>query len=141
MIKIRMAMMSESQKIRKLEERVWGEKNVTDKWDIANFVRFGYVFVAKEKNKIIGAIIAMKTKDNKVYVGDWIVDKKYRRKRVGTMLYKALIKKVGRKTVIAFIDPNNGKSLKAHSMLGFRIIREVEDAYNLGKSYKLVSKR
>jgi L-amino acid N-acyltransferase YncA len=141
MIRICKAKINESQKIRKLEEKVWKEKNVTDKYDIANFVRFGYVFVAKEKNKIIGAIIAMKTKVDKIYVGDWVVDKRYRRKGIGTMLYKALIRKVEGKTLIAFVEPNNTKSLKAHSRLGFRIIRKIEDTYNLGKSCRLLLKR
>jgi predicted N-acetyltransferase YhbS len=86
------AKVKEAQEIRKLEEKVWGE-DVVNKYDIPMFVRFGYVFVAKDKGKIIGAICSYFTKVGELYVCDWVVDKNYQGKKIGTDLYKALIKK------------------------------------------------
>lgn len=141
MITITTAKINESQEIRRLEENVWKEKNVTDKYDIANFVRFGYVFVAKEENRVVGAIIAMKTRDDKIYVSGWVVHKKYRRKGIGTQLYKALIRKTKGKKIIVFVEPNNKISLKAHKKIGFRVVRKISDPYNLGEGCRLLLRK
>ncbi|MCX6735900.1 MAG: hypothetical protein NTZ13_02355 [Candidatus Parcubacteria bacterium] len=55
-IKITKAVTFESQEIRELETLVW-EEEVTNKYDVPMFVRFGYVFVAKIGDKIVGAMV------------------------------------------------------------------------------------
>lgn len=139
MTTITRAKINESQEIRRIEDKIWKEKNVTSKYDIANFVRFGYVFVAKEKGKIVGAIIAMRTKDDKIYVNDWFVKENHRGKGTGTMLYNALIKEAKGRKIIVFVMPDNKVSLKAHSKLGFKVVKKV-DAYNLGKTRILLER-
>ena len=47
-IKIVKAKIEDSQEIRNLETEVWGEE-CTNKYDIPMYIRFGYVYVAKEK--------------------------------------------------------------------------------------------
>jgi ribosomal protein S18 acetylase RimI-like enzyme len=126
-IQILRAKVSEAQEIRKLETKVWGEE-VVNKYDIPMFVRFGYVFVAKDKNKIVGAIIAYKTKDDDIYVCDWVVDQKYRNKKIGLKLYTKLINSV-KNPIITFLDPKRIPTIKAHELLGFKIVKKVNNAY------------
>jgi len=127
-ITISKAKVSESQKIRNLENKVWKEE-VTNKYDAPMFVWFGYVFVAKHNNKIIGAIISYPTNNNEVYVGDWIVDKEYRNNKIGQKLYNKLIKEVKEKAIVSFINPKNVRSLETHKKLGFKIIKKVKLNY------------
>lgn len=130
MIKVYKAKISDAQEIRQLETKVWGEEMV-NKYDIAMFVRFGWCFVAKTKNKMVGAIYSYQTKDNKVYVCDWIVDKNYRGKNIGMLLYKRLIKKLSGKDILTFLDLKNTPTLKAHQKLGFKVVKKVKNPYNL----------
>ena len=132
-MKIRKARINESQAIRKFEDRAWKEKNITSKYDIANFVRFGHVFVAEDRGKIVGLICAMETKDGEIYVEEWVVGEKCRGKGIGKHLYNELIKVARKKKILAFTQLGNKVSIKAHQKLGFKIIKKVEDAYNLGQ--------
>jgi RimJ/RimL family protein N-acetyltransferase len=133
MMEIRRAKVNESQAIRKFEAKAWKEKNLTSKYDMANSVRFSYVFVAADKKRIIGLICATRTRDDDINVDEWIVDKKYQGKGIGTKLYKRLLKEVGNKRILAFTQLSNKVSQKAHKKLGFNIAKKVEDAYNLGQ--------
>lgn len=130
---IRRAKINESQKIRKFEDRAWHEKNVTSECDMANAVRFSYVFVAIERDKIVGLICAVRTRNDDVYVEEWCVDEKYRGKGIGKKLYIRLLKEVGNKKILAFTQLSNKISQKAHCRLGFKIVEKVEDAYNTGE--------
>lgn len=124
---------SESQKIRKLEERVW-EKGVTSPYDAAAFAEHGYTFVAKDNNEIIGAIVAFKTRDNKIRVVDWIVDEKHRKRGIGFRLYNMLMKSVDNAPLITLVNSKNKTSIEGHKKLGFRIIKEIRDPYHRGRS-------
>ena len=130
-IRILKANVKDSQEIRRLETRVWKEE-VTNKYDIAMFIRFGYVFIAKDANKIIGGICAYRTNKGKIYVCDWFVDKEYRNKKVGMRLYQKLIR-VADADIVSFLDPENIPTLKAHMKLGFKIARKVKNAYGNAK--------
>ena len=130
-IKIRKAKIEDSQEIRNLETKVWGEE-CTNKYDIPMYIRFGYVYIAKEKDKIVGAICGYKTKNNKIYVCDWFVDKKYRNKKIGIKLYKRLISTV-KLPIITFLDPKRIPTMNAHKNLGFKVVKKVKNAYGLKK--------
>ncbi len=130
MVAISQAKIEEAQEIRKLETRVWGEE-VVNRYDIPMFVRFGYVFVAKEKNKIIGAICSYFTKDGELYVCDWVVDNKYQGRGVGINLYREFINNTKGKTLITFINSKNLRSLETHKKLGFQIAEEVDNPYRI----------
>lgn len=125
----------ECQEIRQLEEKAWGE-NVTSPYDIAFYVRFGYVFVAKVENKLVGVIIALKTKDDKIKVTDLVVDDNYRRRGIARELYLELLKLS--LPVIAFVNTKNEKSMNLHLKLGFKQVEEMEDPFYLGKKEKWV---
>ena len=118
----------DAQEIRKLEERVWGEE-VVNKYDITMFTRFGYVFVAKDGGKIVGAICSYFTKDKEFYVCDWVVDKSYQGKRIGINLYNMLIKKAKGIPLVSFINHKAIKSLELHKKLGFKIVNKVNNPY------------
>ncbi|PIR04350.1 MAG: hypothetical protein COV59_01290 [Candidatus Magasanikbacteria bacterium CG11_big_fil_rev_8_21_14_0_20_39_34] len=133
MIKIVRAKPSECQKVRRFEQMVWDEPCITSPWDIMFFVSYGYVFLAKEKEKIVGAIVAFKTKNDEVKITDWLVAKKYRRTGVGTKLYKRLKKDTKGMPIIAFVESKNTASLEGHKKLGFRCIKEVKDPFYLGE--------
>lgn len=130
MIVISQAKVSDSQEIRRLENKIWKEE-VVNKFDIPMFVRFGWCFVAKDNKKIIGAICSFPTRENEVYVSDVVVEKKYRRTRIGWRLYERLFKALKGKRFLGFIDPKNSVSLEFHKKLGFKAVAEVENAYDL----------
>lgn len=130
MVKIVKAKVSDAQEIRRLETRVWGEE-VVNKYDAPMFIRFGWCFAAKDKNKIVGAICSYLTKNNEVYVCDWVVDKRFRERSIGVNLYKKLLKAVPGKHIISFIDPKNIASLEAHKKLGFKIDKIMKNVYGL----------
>lgn len=133
MIRIRKPKPSEAQKIRLLETHVYGHE-VTNRYDMPMTVRHGYSYIAKDEHgKLVGAILALPTKDGQILVCDWVVDKRYRRKRIGCGLYERLLKSVKGKQVIAYIKPRNKASLNGHLKLGFKVYKRVRDAYNLGK--------
>ncbi|MGV8150326.1 MAG: GNAT family N-acetyltransferase [Candidatus Woesearchaeota archaeon] len=126
-LQILKAKIGDAQEIRKLETRIWGEE-VVNKYDIPMFVRFGYVFIAKDKNKIVGAICSYKTKKDEVYVCDWVVDEKYRNKNIGSKLYKKLINSVNY-PIITFLDPKLITTVRAHEKLGFKLFKRIDNAY------------
>ncbi|MBI2984989.1 MAG: GNAT family N-acetyltransferase [Candidatus Kerfeldbacteria bacterium] len=132
MIKISRAKPSESQKVREFERKVWGGPYMTGTYDIASFVSFGYVFLAKDQDEIIGAIIAMKTKNDEVYIADWFVHPKYRRTGIGTKLYERLKEDAQGLTIIAYIESKNIASLKGHEKLGFKRYRKTQDPFYIG---------
>jgi N-acetylglutamate synthase-like GNAT family acetyltransferase len=129
-IKISRAKVIDAQKIRRLEDKVWGEE-VVNKYDEPMFVRFDWCFVAKDKQKIVGAIIAYLTRNSEVFVSDWVVDKPYRGGDIGLSLYKKLIKETRGKNIITLIDPKNKPSLVAHKELGFKVVKTIKNAYGL----------
>jgi len=135
-ITISKAKVSDSQVIRKLEKKVWSEE-VVNKYDSPMLVRFGYVYVAKHEKKIVGAIIAYPTKDNEIYVCDWVVDSKYRGMNIGQRLYERLFKDVREKSIVSFIDPDNFPSMKTHLKLGFRVVRKIKNPYALNEGYRI----
>lgn len=139
-ITISRAKISDSQIVRKLEERVWSEE-VVNKYDAPMLVRFGYVYVAKHNKNMIGAIIAYQTKDDEIYVCDWVIDKEYRGKKIGQKLYEHLIGEVGKKPIVSFIDPKNIPSLEAHLKLGFKIVKKIKNPYALNEGYRILVKR
>ncbi|MBU5690074.1 MAG: GNAT family N-acetyltransferase [Candidatus Aenigmatarchaeota archaeon] len=138
-IRISKAKISDSQLIRKLERNVWSE-DVVSKWDASAFARFGYVYVAKHRGKIIGSIVAFKTKDDEIFVNDWVVHKKYRRKKVGQKLYERLIKDV-KQPIITFLDEKNTFLLKTHLKLGFKFVKRIKGPYNVNESYRIFVRR
>ncbi len=141
MIKIARAKPSDAQKIRALETKVWKEE-VTNRYDAPMFVRFGYAYVAKDRDKIIGALIAWQTRDNEIKVADWIVDERYRENGVGLRLYKRLLQDTKGKTIVSFVDTKNEPSLKAHLKLGFKVVKRVKDPFVLkGKPEFFVRKK
>ncbi|MCL4387078.1 GNAT family N-acetyltransferase [Patescibacteria group bacterium] len=127
MIKILKAKVEDSEELRKLETKIWGEE-VTNKYDLPEMIRFGYAYIAKDGKRIIGGIYADKTKDNRIYVYDWVVDEKYRREEIGEKLYKRLTSAT-KLPVITFLDPNNVPTIEAHKKMGFKILRRVKNAY------------
>lgn len=140
MIRISRAKPSDSEEVRKLETKVWNEE-VSNKYDIPMFIRFGYAFIAKDRKKIIGCIYGYKTNKNQVFVCDWFVDKNYRKKDIGIKLYKKLISSISC-PIVSFIDPKRIPTLNAHKKLGFKVLKKVKNAYGraegLEKGYKLL---
>ncbi len=96
------------------------------------FIRFGYVFVAKESETIVGAIIALPTKDGKIKVNDLVVHPNYHRKGIGTQLYQILIKEVLEKEIISVVEEDNIASLQMHRKLGFQVEQEIDDPFQVG---------
>lgn len=132
MIIITPANPSDSEAIRTLEKEAHGEE-VTSRYDAALMARFGYAYVAKEQGKVVGAITAWQTAKGEVNINDWVVNAAHRRQGVGEKLYLKLILETKGKIILSLVDIKNVASMKAHQKLGFKIVRKMQDAYQLGK--------
>lgn len=131
MITIAKAKISDAQKIRTFEQKEWNEKDIVGPYEAATFIRYGYAFVAKDKEDVVGVIIAMKTKGNEIKVIDWIVAEEYRRKKIGSRLYAALEKEVKGYTLLSFVECKNKESSEGHQKLGFKKIKKIKDAFGM----------
>lgn len=140
-IRITQAKPSDNLEILKLERKVWKEslnlKDVAGKYDLGSFIRFGLVFVAKHKNKIIGAIISFKAMGGEVFIADLVVDEKYRKIGIGTKLYNKVKNKVKTHSLITFVEERYKDSIRMHKKMGFKIKKKIKDVYGIGekKSY------
>ena|SRR3989344_7692091 len=133
MVTISKAKMYESSAIRKLEQQVWKDKDCTGKYENAYLTRFEYVFVAKEKNKIIGAILAMKTSKEEVYVEDVIIHPKWQGQGLGKRLYETLFAACGNLPVLALVNITNEASIKLHKELGFKGVKQIKNPFGVDK--------
>ena len=146
-VKIMKAKLADEKQILQLERRVWRNaqhlSDVADKYDLGSFIRFGYVFVAKHKAKTVGAIIAIRTNKDDVFVGDWVVDEKYRGKQVGRGLYERLLAAVKGTSIVTLVSSRYQTSIHAHQKLGFKEKRLIKDAYGVGEkeNYHLLYKK
>jgi len=146
-IKIIRAKPSNDLEILRLERKVWKEgfnlKDVSGKYDLGSFIRLGLVFVAKDKNKIVGAIISFRTEKGEIFIADWVVDEKYRNLGIGTKLYNKLKSSVKNRSLITFIETRYRDSIKMHKKMGFRIKKKVRDIYGIGdkKTYYVFVKK
>lgn len=116
--------------IRKLEQKIWKEE-VTNKYDMPIFIRYGHVFIAKDDEHIIGAIISFCTKNNEVFVTDLVVDKEYRGQGIAENLYKKLLTTVKGFDVISFLEIDRTETVLLHKKLGAKTIKKVDDAYGI----------
>lgn len=137
---IRKAKVEDTNKIFNLTKRVWNDRLAGNLFAIAEYIKFGYVFVAtEEKDKIAGAITALRTRDDKVYVSDIVIDKKYRKKGLASKLYKRLISYVGQREIIAFVDHDDSPSYYLHKKLGFYPEKKMKAPYGLGSMKEMYS--
>ena len=130
-IKIFKAKPSDTLEIMNLERKVWKNafnlEDVSGKYDLGSFIRLGLVFVAKEKNKIVGAIIAFGTAKGDIFLADWVVDEKYQNQGIGKKLYNRLIKNIKNRKLIAFVESRYKKSIISHKKMGFKIKKRIKD--------------
>ncbi len=99
MIRVHKAKIQDCFHIVELEKKVRHEKNVGNVYENSAFIKYGFVFVAKDESKIVGAIISFIGKNNSIYVSDLVVDPHYRGLGIGESLYKRLIKKTKGSTI------------------------------------------
>lgn len=127
-VRIRAASVKDAPGIRALEKRVWGHE-VTNKYDMPIFIRHGWTFVAVHKGVLVGAIVAIATREGNACVLDWVVLPSFRHHRVGVRLYAALCKAARGRAVECLVDSHNAPSIAAHRALGFKAVKRVKDAY------------
>lgn len=128
--------------IRKLEQRVWKEKDISGKYETGILARFEYVFVAKEKKKIVGAILAMKTATDEIYVTDIIVDPLWQHLGIAKKLYQTLIAACGNAALLALVDTANEHSIALHKELGFKGVKKIKDPFGVAlKSTSFLMRR
>lgn len=128
MIKISKAKKKDVLAIVELERETWEEFEVSNIYDVAVKVDLGYVFVAKDDNKLIGAIISFLSNKRFVYVEDIIIKKEYRGKGIGSKLYNKLINYV-KMPIRGLVSEEYKESQKLHEKLGFKKIKTVKNPY------------
>ena len=132
---------SDSPGIRKLEQQVWKDKVISSKYDSSYLIKFEYAFVAKEKNKIIGAILAMKTVKDEIYVEDIIISPKFQNHGIGKKLYETLLAHCGNVPVLASVTINNEALITLLKELGFKGVKKMQDPAVKEKSTSFLMRR
>lgn len=137
MIKIVQAKPSDTLKIMKLEQEVWKKefklKGVAGQYDLGSFIRLGLVFVAKDEDKIIGAIVSFGTASGDMFLADWVIDEKYRNLGIGTKLFNKLISKIKNRKLISYVEERYEESIRFHKRMGFKVQKMVRDVYGIGE--------
>ena len=122
---------SDSPGIRKLEQQVYKDKDISGKYENGYLIKFEYVFVAKEKNKIIAAILAMKTAKEEIYVEDIIISHKFQHHGLGRRLYETLLARCGNYPILALVNTTNEHSIALHKELGFKGVKKIQDPFGV----------
>jgi len=130
-ISIARARVSDVDGILELQKNIWkDEGGQSNRYDMCDWIVHGYVFVAKHRSKIVGTIAAFRTSRNELYVTEWIVDKEYRRKGIGSRLYRKLISTT-QLPILTIISTDYKESMAGHSKLGFRLVKRLRNPYGL----------
>ncbi len=117
--------------ILELQGNIWrDEGGQSNRYDMCDWISHGYAFVAKHRNRIVGAITAFRTSRNELYVTEWIVDKEYRRKGIGSRLYRRLISTT-QLPILSILSTDYKESVAGHSKLGFRLVKRLRNPYGL----------
>ena len=124
----------------RLEQRVWNENTVNNKYDLGTSIRFGHAFVAKHRGKVVGAILAMRTADGSVFVQDWFVDPNHRGKGIGRTLYSKLIESAAA-PIVTLVSPKFSASVAVHKKLGFKPVKLVKNAYFVGDTARFLMRK
>lgn len=129
MIRIVKAKKDDAMAIVALQQKVWQEAEVSNIYEIAEFIRYGLVYVAKDKGRIVGVIVAFCKRQGGICVEDFVVDDEYRNKGIGYRLYQALLKYAPR-PVVTLLRPDYDASIHLHERLGFHKIQTVYRPYS-----------
>lgn len=141
-ISVTRAKISDVDGILELQKNIWkDEGGSSNRYDMCDWISHGYVFVAKHMGKIVGTIAAFKTSRNELYVTEWIVDKEYRRKGIGSKLYRKLISTT-HLPILSVLNIDYKESMAGHSKLGFRLVKRLRNPYGLKeKKERLLMRR
>lgn len=115
--------------IRKLEQSVLKSKDPSKRYENRLFTDFAYVFVAKEKNKVVGAILAMKTAKDEMYVENILIAPKFQHQGLEKRLYETLFAECGNLPILALVHTDNEASIKLHKQLGFKGVKKIADPF------------
>lgn len=97
-----------------------------------------HCFIAKDEEKIIGAILAKTENEISGYIGLLAVQNRYRRKKIGSQLLNLCINSFQTKTVVLETEIDNFLSLKLYERFGFIKVDYYTKYYLNGKdAYKL----
>lgn len=128
MITIKKAQTKDCPKIVELEKKIRNDEFVCNVYENAAFIEYGFVFVAKDKEKIVWAIVSFVGKNDIVFVTDFVVEPKYRNQGIWIKLYKKLIKEAWR-SIHALVWPWYKQSINLHESLWFKMIKKVNKPY------------
>ena len=100
------------------------KKNYTKIWKLLSKQKNNFNIVATVSDKVIGfgsVVIFFKTRGNhQGIIEDVVVDKKYRKKFVGSLIVNKLIKLAKNKKCYKVVLQSNKKSLNFYKKLGFK---------------------
>jgi len=93
-----------------------------------------------EKNKIIGAILAIKTAKEEIYVEEVIIHPAWKHQGIGKRLYETLFAACGNILIFALVDGTNEASLTLHKELGFKGVRQMKDSLGVEQTHFLMKR-
>lgn len=145
MILIGPAKVSDFLQIAALDRIVWAKNRNSEfipdgehAWRL--WVEYSLVFVAKDGDQVVGAILAFPCKTGQWCIHKVFVDPPYRKRGVGCRLFAELLKELDLLRVDCFltVDPKNQAALRLYEQWGFRerkfvagYYRPAEDRYVL----------
>lgn len=103
----------------------------------------GVDFVACDKGKLVGVILAENLDKPKNWIFYFIVDKKYRRKGIGKMLLDAVQEKCSRDFPLLFVDVgvNDIEANNFYQKNGFLKQAQINDWFGIGEPGIIYSKK
>lgn len=130
--------------IAELDSRAWAESAHPDRvpdgehvWRI--WVDDAFVFVARDCDRVVGAIVALPGRHGPLFVHKVMVDAAYRRRGIGSRLFELLLEHVDATVGAACyltVDPSRAAEVRRYERLGFTekhlvagFYREDEDRY------------
>lgn len=84
--------------------------------------------IALDNDKVVWAIIWFKTREDNIFVNDFVVNEEYRGYWIWYKLYSKLLNET-KENVIAYIDDDYYASIHMHKKLWFILEKKVKSAF------------
>ena len=126
-------------KLVKLEQEAFGIGGLNE-WHLVPFIRHGSVYIAKEKDEVVGLIQYMRDWDNpkKAYLMGVSIAQNFRGQGLGTKLISASLQELRQENIEEVeltVDPENSAAIKVYAgKLGFVDKGVRLDEYGVGEN-------
>jgi ribosomal protein S18 acetylase RimI-like enzyme len=110
-----------------LDRHAWKEGRFAERipdgehvWRV--WIAGAYVYVARDGEQVVGAIVAFPTRQGTLFVHKVMVDERYRRRGIGSRLFDLLLEEIDASVhaaCVLTVDPAHEASVKRYERIGF----------------------